>query len=107
MILVTPVGCECCIVEQRLTVRHRVVQSGFSELDQLVNIFIDFYQILWLITVILTLYTDQFISFHLVMNTIPLMSILILSLSSSHMLLLLRLLTRNLVQHISSAQAHT
>jgi hypothetical protein len=55
----TAVGRECCIAEYKQAVRHRVVQSGFSELDQLVKIFIVFYQILWLITVILLLYIDQ------------------------------------------------
>jgi hypothetical protein len=36
MILGTQAGRECCIAEQRQSVRHRVVQSGFSDLDQLV-----------------------------------------------------------------------
>jgi len=83
------------------------VQSGFSELDQLVKIFIVFYQILWLITVNLILFTDQINSFHLVISTISWMSILILSFSYSHILQLLRSLTQPSVEHISSTQAHT
>jgi hypothetical protein len=61
MILGTPVGREYCIAEHKQAVRHHVLQSGFSELDQLVKIFIVFSQILWLITVILILYIDQII----------------------------------------------
>jgi hypothetical protein len=53
MILVTPVRRERCIAEHKQAVRHHVVQSGFAELDQLFKTFIIFYQILWLITVIL------------------------------------------------------
>jgi hypothetical protein len=106
-ILGTPVRHECCISEHKQAVRHRVVESGFSELDQLVKLFIIFYQILWLITVILILYIVQIISFHLVMNTISWMPISILSLSCSHVLQLLCLLTGNLVKHIPSTQAHT
>jgi len=107
MILGTPVGRECCIAEHKQAVRHRVVQSGFSELDQLVKIFIVFYQILWLITVILILYIDQINSFHLVTNTISRMSILILSFSYSHVLQLLCSLTQHSVELNSSAKAHT
>jgi hypothetical protein len=59
MILVTPVRRECCIVEHKQVVLHRVVQSGFAELDQMLKIFIVFYQIMWLITVILVLYINK------------------------------------------------
>jgi len=63
MILGTPVGLEFCITEHKKAVRHRVVRSGFSELYQLVKIFIVVYQIhvLWPITVLLILYFDQII----------------------------------------------
>jgi len=61
MILSTPVGCESSITEHKQAVRHRVVRSGFSELDQLVTILNVFSQILWLITVTLILYIDQII----------------------------------------------
>ena len=77
MILGTPVRRECCIAEHKQAVRHRVVQSGFAELDQLVKVFIVLYQMLWLVTAILILYFDQIISFNLVVNTISLMFILI------------------------------
>jgi len=64
MILGTPVDRECYIAEHRQAVPKRVLESGFSELDQLVKIFIVFYQILCQITVILILHIDQIISFH-------------------------------------------
>ena len=70
MILGTPMGPECFIAEHKQAVRNRVVQSGFSELNQLVKIFIVFSQILWLITVILIIYIEQINSFYLVINTI-------------------------------------
>ena len=94
MILGTPVGRECCITENKQAVRHHIVHNGFSELDQLVKIFIVFYQILRLITVDLVLYIAQLYSFHLVINTISLIYILILPLSYSHVFQLLRFLTR-------------
>ena len=49
VILGTPVRRECCIAEHKQAVRHRVVQSGFAELDQLVKLFIVLYQMLWLV----------------------------------------------------------
>ena len=108
MILSTPVGCESSITEHKQAVRHRVVRSGFSELDHLVTILNVFSQILWLITVTLILYIDQIIF-------IPLshkrhffnVHFSILSLSYSQVLQLLRFLTQHSVEHISSTQAHT
>ena len=77
----TAVCCESCITEIKQAVHAVYVQSGLLELDQLVKMFIVFYQI-WCVTeVILWLCIDQIKFRPLVISAISLMSISILSLS--------------------------
>jgi hypothetical protein len=55
---------EFSITEQKQAVQHSMcMQNGISEVDQLVKIFIDLYQISLLILVILRLYINQIILF--------------------------------------------
>jgi hypothetical protein len=107
MVLGMPEDREIFIAEHKQAVPQRVVQSGISELDQLVKIFTIFYQIFWMLTLILLLHIDQITLIPLSHKHYFFNVHFNITLKLFTLLELLCLLTRTLVEHISSTQAHT